>query len=459
MVATEHAKLPAPRQPARPPGGDGSAALSENGRSLRRVAMIGFTVIVLFFGGFGSWAAFAPLASAALAVGRVSPDTNSKIIQHLEGGIIRQILVRDGTQVRAGDTLMVLDDTRDLAALEGLRMQRRAAIATMSRLDAEQSGADSMTLPDWLVADAASDPVVTALVDAQRGQFTARRDSILSQKSILGQRIAQSEEEINGLRAQIASAETQLALIEEEAKGVRDLVERGLERRPRLLQLQRAQAQSDGERASNVAAIARAQQTIGESRSRILGLDTDLQDRVAEERSRTQSILAELEEKLRAADDIVGRTKIVAPVDGTVVGLKFHTVGGVVSPGTPIMEIVPSNDKLVIDAQVQPLDIDVVHVGLPAMVRFTAYHQRAMPRIEGNVIYVAADSTLDEKSGRSYFLAKVQVDPAQIEKVAPSVQLSAGMPAELAITTGSRTMLEYLFDPLLYAFQRSFVED
>jgi HlyD family type I secretion membrane fusion protein len=301
--------------------------------------------------------------------------------------------------------------------------------------------------------------VAAALVRAQEEQFKSRRESIQGQKSVLEQRVEQSRSDIEGLRAQITSADTQLELIQQEINGVAPLVQKGLYEKPRLLALQRTQAQIGGQKAADTSSIAKAEQLIGESQMRMLAIDSDFRDKIAEERASTQKELAQLEEKMRAAGDVVGRTRILAPLDGVVVNLKYHTLGGVIQPGAPILEIVPKNDRLVIDVQVQPNDIDVVREGQTALVRFTAYHQRNMPRIDGTVIYVAADSTQDEQTKRSYFLAKVEVDPTLLKRVAPQVNLSAGMPAEASIMTGTRTALQYAIDPLLHAFQRSFIED
>jgi HlyD family type I secretion membrane fusion protein len=451
------AVLSSPRLPA--PLDDTPASLKRNAYGLNRLSLIGGVVIGVFVFGFGAWAAVAPLASAAIAMGVVSPEGNKRTVQHLEGGIIRELAVRDGAEVKAGDTLLVLDSTRDLATFDAVRIQRLADIAALVRLDAEQSGAASLAMPQEVLDEAAKNPVAAALVRAQQEQFTSRRESILGQKSVLEQRVQQSRADIEGLRAQITSSDTQLALIQEEIDGVAPLVAKGLERKTRLLQLQRAQAQIQGQKASDISSIAKAEQTVGESQMRMLALDSDFRDKIAEERASTQKELAQLEEKMRSAGDVVGRTRITAPVDGIVVNLKYHTLGGVIQPGAPILEIVPQNDKLMIDVQVQPNDIDTVREGQSALIRFTAYHQRNMPRIDGRVVYVAADSTQDEQTRHSYFLAKIEVDPTLLKQVAPQVNLSAGMPAEASIQTGTRTALQYAVDPLVHAFQRSFVED
>jgi HlyD family secretion protein len=451
------AVLSSPRLPA--PLDDTAATLKRNAYGLNRLSLIGGVVIGVFVFGFGAWAAVSPLASAAIANGVVSPEGNKRTVQHLEGGIIRELLVKDGTEVKAGDPLLVLDATRDLATYDSVRMQRLADIAALTRLDAEQNGATTLVMPQEVLDEAAKNPGAAALVRAQQEQFTSRRESITGQKSVLQQRVEQSRSDIEGLRAQIISGQTQLELIQQEINGVTPLVAKGLYEKPRLLALQREQARISGVNAANLSAIAKAEQAVGESQMRMLALESDFRDKIAEERSSTQKELAQLDEKMRSAGDVVGRTRILAPVDGVVVNLKYHTLGGVIQPGSPILELVPKNDRLVIDVQVQPNDIDSVREGQSALVRFTAYHQRNMPRIDGTVIYVAADSTQDEQTRRSYFLAKVEVDPALLKKVAPQVNLSAGMPAEASIQTGTRTALQYAVDPLVHAFQRSFVED
>lgn len=445
-------RLPAPLD-------ETAATLKRNAYGLNRLSLIGGVVIGVFVFGFGAWAAVSPLASAAIANGIVSPEGNKRTVQHLEGGIIRELLVKDGSEVKAGDTLLVLDATRDLATFDSVRMQRLADMAALARLDAEQSGAPSISIPAEVLDEASKNPSAAALVQAQQEQFTSRRESINGQKSVLQQRVEQSRSDIEGLKAQITSADTQLELIQQEINGVTPLVQKGLYERPRLLALQRTQAQIAGQKAADTSSIAKAQQLIGESQMRMLALDSDFRDKIAEERANTQKELAQLEEKMRSAGDVVGRTRILAPLDGVVVNLKYHTLGGVIQPGAPILELVPKNDRLVIDVQVQPNDIDTVREGQSALVRFTAYHQRNMPRIDGKVIYVAADSTQDEATKRSYFLAKVEVDPTLLKRVAPQVNLSAGMPAEASIMTGTRTALQYAVDPLVHAFQRSFIED
>jgi HlyD family secretion protein len=424
--------------------------------TLRTPIVVGLAVMAVFVSGFGTWAALAPLSGAAIAFGVVSPDGNRKTVQHLEGGIIREILVKDGREVRAGETLIRLDDTAARADHDRLLARHLALSATRARLLAEQAGADRITFPPEL--DDSGHPDARALRAAELDRFETRRMALAGQRGILRQLIAQHEEEIGGLAAEIDSQSEQLRLIAEETAGVASLVKRGLERKPRLLALQRARAQIGGLRAENQAKIARARQAIREAELKILNLDSTRQDEIAAELSQIGTELFDLEEQLRASADVLERTVVAAPVAGTVVGLRFRTPGGVVAAGEAILDLVPADDELLIDAKVAPTDIDVVHPGLPAQVHFLAYRQRAMLRIEGRVRQVSADSLTDPDSGQAYFAARIEIDRQQLAALAPQVELTPGMPAEVLILTGERTMLETLLDPVRTLFRRGLRE-
>ncbi len=444
----------APPVPAAPP----------LGRSMRGPVAAGILVIALFFGAFLGWSALAPLASAAIAPGQVSPDGSRKTVQHLEGGIVREILVEDGSHVGAGEPLVVLADVQASASFELLASQYRTLAATRARLVAEQSGAPRLTFPDWLVVEAAADPdaadpeSVAGILAAQARLFEVRAASMDQRRQILAQRIAQLVEEIGGLEAQIVSQDRQIELIQQEIRGVQQLVNQGLERQPRLLALQRAEADIAGERAGNVAAIARAGQAIGEAELQIIGLDTLRLDEIANELSAIQSEIATVGERLRASEDVLERTIITAPVGGTVVGLRFRTPGGVIGPGEAILDIVPDEDELLIDVRVSPLDIDVVHEGLSAQVVLSAYAQRNLPQIFGTVRHVSADALADPNTGESYFRARIEVDRDSLSALDADIELSPGMPAEVMIRTGERTVLDYLLEPFTDLMRRSMRE-
>ncbi|MEM9751275.1 MAG: HlyD family type I secretion periplasmic adaptor subunit [Pseudomonadota bacterium] len=431
------------------------------GGILKRPFLVCAVAIAAFFGIFGAWATFAPLAGGAIASGVISPLGSRKTIQHLEGGIIQEFLVKDGDEVAEGQPLLVLARTRAEADFGVNLEQRRTLAGAAARLEAEQQGADGITFPQWLEASE-SDPAAAKLMAAQRSLFETRRRAQLGQKDILSQRVAQLREEITGLEAQIASQVEQVGLIDEEIKGVQALVDKGLERTPRLLSLKRQRAEIEGERAENAAAVARAGQAIGETELQILNIDAEFLANVADELNETRFRLAAVEKEIIASEDVLDRTTIAAPVPGTVLNKRFSTIGGVIPPGAAILDIVPSEDDLIIEAQVSPLDIDVVFPGLEAKVQLSAFAQRNLPQITGKVRKVSADALVDETTNQTFYKAEVEVDREQLERVKKKsgldLTLTPGMPAEVLIVTGERTLLQYLTEPLTASLRRSFRE-
>lgn len=420
------------------------------------VLVAGAVIIGLFFVVFGGWTALAPLKSAAIAPGVVAVESNRKTIKHLEGGIVAEINVGDGDVVTAGQTLLRLDDTQARVMLQRLRGRMVAALALAARLIAERDGKDTIVFPPELLAP----EVRKANADTLEGQmniFQARRGGLAGQKRILEQQSAQLSEEIVGLRGQIRAEDTQLELIRSEMSDVGQLVEKGLAKRSRLLALQRRSAEIEGTRSRNIAAVARARQQIAETRLRVSELGTQQLNQVVEELRNVQTELFDLEERIHSAEDVLLRTNIRAPLDGTIVGLQVHTPGGVIGPGEPLMDLVPSGTGLIIEAQVDPNDIDIVHAGLPAQVRLTAFNQRTFVPVEGKVLTVSADRLTDERSGIPYFLARVVLVENLSKDVA--VALYPGMQAEVMIVTGERTVLDYLFRPFMTSLGRAFRED
>src|SRR5918994_2800052 len=293
---------------------------------------------------------------------------------------------------------------------------------------------------------------------AQRAMFDARAKALAERKGILRQRIEQLRKEIAGLEAQIRADSRQIVLIDEEIEGVEQLYRKGLERKARLLALQRGRADIEGNRAERGARIARAQQAIGEAELQIMAQDTAQLEAINEEASRIQFELAEIEQRLAASRDVLERTLIIAPVDGTVVALRFRTPGGVIRPGEPVLEIVPDSEELLIDARVSPMDIDVVRAGLPARVVLPAFKQRHMPQIQGRVRQISADAITDPQTGQRFFEARIEIDRNQLAALEPALELTAGMPAEVYITTGERTALDYLLSPFYASLRRAFRE-
>ncbi|WP_342642752.1 HlyD family type I secretion periplasmic adaptor subunit [Rhodoligotrophos ferricapiens] len=433
-------------------------ALNANRRSLLKVSTIGLLVVGIFLFGAGTWAAVAPLASAAMARGVVSPEGYRRTVQHLEGGIIQEILVHDGSRVKEGDTLIVLDATQNVASLDVLQVQRYGAAAALARLDTEVEGRDKITYPEWLLQAAEKDHKAAEIIASQNRLFNLNQESLKGRRDALKQRVAQLEEQLVGRRAVLASARDQLRLFDQEAKTIYDLIQRGFERRARLIELQRSRSQLVTSVSTAEADLATTEQQLTEAKIQVVNIDAEARNTASGQRAQLEQELANLDSKLSATSDVLSRTRITAPVEGTVVNLRYHTIGGVINPSSPILDIVPDAEKLLVDVQISPMDIDVVHGGEQCLVRLTAYKQRSLPRIEGKLIYVAPDAT-QEPTGQSYYAGKVEVSQKELGKIQPAIQLVPGMPAEVAITTGTRTVMRYILDPLIASFQRSFVED
>ncbi len=430
---------------------------------IKRLLIAGAAVATTFVGGFGIWSVFAPLESAAMASGVVEVESYRKTVQHLEGGIIAQILVKDGDHVSEGQTLVRLDDTKVQATYAAIDGQFSDALARQARLLAERDGLDVPALPQALLARAAGDPAIAQIIDGQRTIFAARRKLLDSKIAAIRERIQQSNEEIRGLRSQDTAVQTRLGLIRSEIDDVRQLLDKGLERKPRLLQLERDRAELEGNRGQLSAQVARAQQTIAESEINILTLKHDNANDVAQQLRDTEAKAHELQEQLRAAADVLARSEVRAPEDGVVTDLRVHTPGGVVKPGDPLLDLVPKADRLIIKARVRPEDTDLVRAGLSASVRLLPYKQRRTPPLEGKVTYVSADRLVDERPeagqppNQPYFMAKVEVDQAALREM-PDIELIPGMPAEVMIKTGKTTVAIYALSPILDSFHHAFRE-
>jgi len=443
--------VPAP--PARPPGDQGD---DPAGPPIGRPVRAGLLIVAVFFAGFGGWAALAPLSNAASSAGFVTIDLNRKTVQHLEGGIVREILVRDGDRVVQDQVLIRLDDTQVRASWTLLHGQYSALEALEARLRAERDGSEGIEFPPEFEPRPPQSPL-DQIARSQETIFQARRRTLAVTVDILQQRVTQLEAQITGGHNQIAAIEVQKRLIGEEREGVKYLLDRNLEHRPRLLALDRQAAQLDGQIAELASQIARSQQAIGETRLQILSAQTTRYDEVVGQLRDAQTQLAELLPRLDAAGDILKRIEIRAPVAGTVINLRLFTVGGVVPPREPMMEIVPRQQDLIIETRIKPGDIDVVKTGLPAQIRLSAFKQRTTPPLPGTVVYLSADSLIDPKTGATYYLAQIRVAEAEIAHVA-GVFLYPGMPAEVMIVLGQRTLLQYLLDPLRESLQRAFTE-
>lgn len=416
---------------------------------------LGVFIVVFFMGAFFLWAAIAPLESAALASGQITVDTYRKKIQHLEGGIIKKIYIREGSVVKAGDLLVQLEDTQPRAVLDLIENQTKELTTREARLIAERNGHFEIVFPKDF--QNSNNSTIKKLIENQNALFTIKHKTFASQLEILGQQITQLDREIDSLNSQVAAESEQLELLEEEIKAVSFLEQKRLIEKPRLLALKRERARLVGNRGEHLGLIAKARQKINEIQTQRLMLTDKNQKDILQELQTTQLELANLSEKRAAALDILKRTEIRATQEGTVVSLQEHTIGGVLKPGEEILEIVPNKDKLVVEAKIDPMDIDIVHPGLIAKVQLRAYKQRITPSIEGTVENVSADSLRDPHTNHPYYLARINIDHTQLAQL-QNIKLYPGMPAEVMIIIDKRTPLSYFLGPIYDSFHHAFRE-
>ena len=424
---------------------------------MRELVLAGTALIGIFVIGAGTWAAVAPLESAAIAPGTVISDSHRKTVQHLEGGIISTILVQDGDEVKAGQALIRLDDTKARTTLAALQVQLWDAKAREARLLTERDDADSIAFPDDLLAKR-DNPTLAAAIAGQQKIFETRHLLMQSKIDATRERINQVNEEITGRRAEVTALEKRTELLDEELASVREMVAKGLERKPHLLQLERDLAEMEGRHGDTLAQIAKAKQTIAEAEVDILSLKNDRQKEVADELRDTQKKRHELEEQTQAASDVLARTEVRAPEAGTITDLRVHTPGGVINPGEALLDLVPKADRLVVEAQVRPEDIDRVHEGLAAHVRLLPYKQRRTPPLDATVVYVSADRLVDKHSNQPYYAAKLRVDEDELKSLGDEVKMVPGMPSEAIIKTGETTVAIYALSPILDSFHHAFGE-
>ncbi len=435
---------------------DTTKPVNPDALGIAKPVWVGLFVIALFFGGFGSWAALAPLGSAAIATGVISVEGSRKTIQHFEGGIISRILVTDGDVVQKGDTLVVLDNTQAEASLQLVYGRKMVALAELARLEAERDNAAVITFDEWLLSRRA-DPNVLKAMESQKNIFEARLLARQGQITILNQKIAQLDEEITGLQNQIKSTNEQIKLINLELKDVATLVKKKLAKTTRLRALQRNAAELAGAKSQSIARIAQSKQAIGEIQLQITELQNAVLNEAVAELKNVQAQLFDLEEQERSSRDVLTRTAIIAPTSGVVVSMAVHTAGGVIRSGEPLMELVPMDQDLLVQAKVNPSDIDVVHIGAKARITFPAFSQRDVSPADGSVINVSADSLTDERTGESYYQALVKIENLEVANINID-QLRPGMQADVMIATGEQTALQYFLKPILSSFNRAMKE-
>ena len=425
-------------------------------RSITRHLAAGVAVVALLAGGVGGWASTTQFAGAVIASGSVVVDSNIKKVQHLTGGIVGELRVRDGDRVSAGDVVMRLDDTVTRANLAIVKKGLDELVGRKSRLESERDGRQTIKFPDEMLARK-SDPDVAHVMESESKLFDLRRAARQGQKAQYRERIDQLQEETRGLVAQQGAKDQELGLIGRELAGVKELWAKNLIQLTRLTALEREQARLQGERGQLVASAAQIKGKIAETELQIIQVDQDLSSDVAKEMREIEAKIGEYVERKVTAEDQLKRIEIRAPQDGTVFQLAVHTVGGVVAAGDAIMLIVPNADNLIVEAKVNPQDIDQLQLGQKAMLRFSAFNQRTTPEIAGAVARISADTTTEQRTGQSYYLVRVAMPPQEVARLG-EVKLLPGMPVEAFIQTGERTVLSYLMKPLHDQFMRSFKE-
>ena len=437
-------------------GAPGESIVLRAARAYEGELRTGLRALLVVGGLAGGWMALVPLSGAVVVPGNLVVQSNVKAIQHPTGGVVAQIAVNNGMRVNAGDLLLRLDATQAQASLQVVSKQLDEVRAKISRLVAERDGLPRPAIPAEMSARL-DDGNVKTLLASEASLFRARVTARESQKELLQSKVSQLGEEIIGLEAQVASKAKQLELITGELTGVQELFDKRLVPIARLTALQRESARIEGERGQLMSTIAETKTKVDEAKLQMVRLDQDVRTEVVKDLGEAQGKEAELSERSIAARDVLNRIEMRAPTSGVIHQLNAHTIGGVIRAGDTVMEVVPDSDDLQIEAKLQPNDIDQVRKGQQAFVRFSAFNQRVTPQLIGQVSYVSPDTTSDKQTNMSYFTVRIMLPEEERRRLA-GLQLSSGMPAEVFMQTGSRTMLSYLFKPILDQFQRAFVE-
>ncbi|RDJ22203.1 HlyD family type I secretion periplasmic adaptor subunit [Bosea caraganae] len=429
-------------------------------RSARAATISGVVIVAVTVMGFGVWGNTAPISGAVIATGVFVTTGQNKTIQHLEGGVIREIMVREGDVVAPGQLLIQLDDTSSRAELRRHLLKQLRLEAIETRLSAEAAGQPQFEFPAQLLTHQ-SDPDIRALMQTQKSTFTARQNNNASEIATYQKSIEALEEKIAGSRIQLAAMQQQSQLIKEELAGKQALLERGYIRKPEVLALQRNAANLQGEAGRITGDIGDARERIARSVEQIDGVRKSAIKLASEQLQDIGADLNDVRERIHTAKGILDRARVVAPVKGTVVKLRYHTSGGVIEAGKAIMEIVSLQDELIIEARVRPQDIDKIKHSQTATVRLTALNQRTTPMINGRVIYISADALPDEKqrtpNGSDLYVVRVRLEGGSIAAV-HDFEPTPGMPAEVYIQTAERTFFEYLMQPIKDSMARAFRE-
>lgn len=424
--------------------------------SLRTPVIAGIVAIGLGIGSFGGWAFSAQLASAAVASGTVVVDSRRKTVSHLEGGILKMLLAHEGEFVKAGQPVVRMEDTRAKAELEQLRARRIGLEAKLVRLRAEQAHEEGLVFPPSLAEP--SNPIAAEVMKAERNVFRARREMYQRKVDIQRKTIEQQEAERLAAIAQTEANDRQAELLDRELKAISSLYEKGYAARPKVSELQTRESELIGRRAELTSRKAKAEQAKAAAELEILAVETDFQQQVASDLQQAQLELADTVERSVTAQDVLRRVDVVSPQDGIVTNIRVHTPGGVIPPGQPILDIVPENEPLVVEAKVGLRDVDSVRVGAPVQVRLTAYNNRSVAPLAGKLTYLSADQQEDAATNSAFFVARAEILPQSLT-ANPDVRLYPGMPAEVLIINKPRRAIDYFLSPISDSFNRAFREE
>jgi HlyD family secretion protein len=425
--------------------------------SLRHASLLGIAALAAFFGLVGIWSITAGISGAVIAPGVVQARGQNKVIDHLEGGIVFSIPVKEGEHVAAGQVLLIMDTTRVASERNRVNVALIASMARLDRAQSERDGATKLDFPPRLVAAAGTAGVLDDLQEQQE-EFANRLDRHLAEIAALHERIGAAEEEIAGLEVQRASESDKLGIIREELADKKKLLDKGLMQRGQYNELRRAEADSRGAVGQIAASIGERRSTIAELKQQSASLEAKRKEAAAAEINELVARIGDLKEQLRSQEDILSRSVVRAPDDGVIVKLAKNTVGSVVRPGELIAEILPTSNELIIEARIPPQDIDLVKVGQPANLRLVALNARKTPEVPGTVTYVSADRFVDPVTQQPYYTARVELAETLPDGVTHS-QIQPGMPVDALIQTEERTFLQYLAKPVQDSFAKAFREE
>jgi HlyD family secretion protein len=431
---------------------------SKNLWSMRRYVITGFLTVFILVFGFGAWSVFTQMAGAVVGIGVVEVETKRQVVQHAVGGVVGKILAKEGQEVKAGDTLVVFDDTFDRAELSVIESQLFPMLGSRGRLLAEQDDSPEPQFDPELLERAKTNATEAAIVKTQTELLKARRLTRDQQINQLKERQTQVNKQIEGLRSRIVGLDEQVALIEGDLEGQRELLKKGLTQRTRVTSLERDLSQAKGNKEEANASIAESKAKIAEIQLALINVSSQMREEAIKELNETEARVAELRERRNSILETLSRIEVKAPMSGRVFNSMVHAVRQVVRAAEPIMEIVPGDVKLVVSVQVPPGQIDQIHVGQKAVLRFETFDRRHTPDLQGTVKRLSADIITNERTGQSYYTVQVTINPGEEKFLGPTAEILPGMPVEAFIQTTERTPFDYLVRPLTTYFGKSMLE-